>query len=111
MSESLAQVASYLGGLAVYLRNLGADVPEPVLERYDTGEIGFAIAAELPGLGDPKPAVITAQEIWNPAGDGRFVRAEYAYELIDYPANRRRAFHLHDVPAYLARLGVTAHEH
>jgi hypothetical protein len=111
VSESLAQIASYLGGLAVYLRNLGAEVPEPSLERYDTGEIGFAITAELPGPGDPKPAVITAQEIWNPAGVGRYERAEYAYELIDYPANRRRAFHLHDVPAYLARLGVTAHEH
>jgi hypothetical protein len=54
-------------GLTIYLRNLGAEVPEPSLERYDTGEIGFAITAELPVPGDPNPAVITAQEIWNPA--------------------------------------------
>ncbi len=111
MSESLGQVASYLGGLAVYLRNLGAEVPEPVLDRYDTGEIGFSMTAELPGSVDPKPAVITAQEIWNPAAAGRYERAEYGYDLIDYPANRRRALHMHDVPEYLTRLGVTAHEH
>jgi hypothetical protein len=111
VSESLQQVASYVGGLAVYLRNLGAEVPEPFLERYGTGEIGFAITGELPGSDDPKPAVITAQEIWNPVAAGRYEPAEYAYDLIDYPANRRRAFHMHDVPAYLARLGVTTHEH
>ena len=111
MSESLAQVASYLGGLTVYLRNLGAEVPEPSLEHYDTGEIGFAITAELPGSDDPRPAVITAQEIWHTAASGRYERAEYGYDLIDYPANRGRAFHMHDVPAYVARLGVTAHEH
>jgi hypothetical protein len=111
LSESLAQVASYVGGLAVYLRNLGAEVPEPVLDRYDSGEIGFELTAELPGSDDPKPAVMTAQEIWNPAAGGRYERVEYAYDLIDYPTNRRRAFHMHDVPEYLARLGVTAHEH
>ena len=111
MSESLAQVASYVGALAVYLRNLGAEVPEPVLDRYDSGEIGFELTAELPGSFDPKPAVVTAQEIWRSAGDGRYERAEYAYDLIDYPANRRRAFHMHDVPEYLGRLGVTAPEH
>jgi hypothetical protein len=86
LSESLAQVASYLGELAVYLRNPGADVPEPSLERYDTGEIGFAITAALPGSHEPKPAVMTAQEIWNPTGAGRYERAEYAYDLIDYQA-------------------------
>ena len=111
MSESLAQVASYLGGLAVYLRNLGAEVPEPVLDRYESGEIGFELTAELSGSVDPRAAVVTAREIWGPVGAGRFQRAEYAYDLIDYPANRRRAFHMHDVPEYLARLGVTAHEH
>ena len=72
MSQSLAQIASYLGGLAGYLRNLGAEVPEPVLDRYDSGEIGFAITAQLPGSNDPKPALITAQEVWQPAGSGRF---------------------------------------
>ncbi len=111
MSQSLQQVASYLGGLAVYLHNLGAEVPEPLLDRYDTGEIGFAITGELPGPEGSRPAVITAREIWEPAGAGRYERAEYEYDLIDCPANRRRAFHMHDVPAYLARLGVTSHEH
>ncbi len=111
MSESLAQVASYVGGLAVYLRNLGAEVPEPVLDRYVSGEIGFELTAALPGSDGPKPALISAQEIWNQSADGRYERVEYAYDLIDYPASRRRAFHMHDVPTYLARLGVTAHEH
>jgi hypothetical protein len=111
VSQSLTQIASYLGGLAAYLRNLGAEVPEPVLDRYDSGEIGFEITAQLPGSDGPKPALITAQEIWRPAEEGRFERSEYGYDLIDYPANRRRAFHMHDVSEYLSRLGVTAHEH
>lgn len=111
MSQSLGQIASYLDGLAVYLRNMGADVPEPVLDRYATGAVGFEMTGELPGPSEPQLAVITAREIWEPAGNDRYERAEYAYDLIDYPANRRRAFHMHDVPTYLARLGVTAHEH
>jgi hypothetical protein len=52
------------------------------------------ITAHLPGSIDPNAALITAQEIWQPTGSGRFERSEYGYDLIDYPANRRRAFHI-----------------
>ena len=111
MSQALSQVASYLGGLAAYLRNMGGEVPEPLLDRYDTGEIGFEVSGQMSGTGEPKPAIITATEVWQAVGADRYERAEYAYDLVDFPCNRRRAFHMHDVPTYLTRLGVTAHEH
>jgi hypothetical protein len=111
VSHSSSQVASYLGGLAVFLRNRGGALPEPTLDRYEAGEIGFEVDAEMSATGEEKPATIKAIEIWKPVGEDRYERAEYAYDLIDYPLDRRRAFHLHDASIYLARLGVTAHEH
>ncbi len=111
MSSSLQQVASYLGGLTVFLRNLGSAVPECVLDRYDTGEIGFRIEGALPGQQRSKTAIVLATEIWRPAGSGRYNRVEYEYEFIDHPADRRRAFHMHDTEDFLARFGVLVHEH
>ena len=110
-SSSRQQVASYLGGLTVFLRNLGVAVPECDLDRYDTGEIGFQIEGTLPGRQDPKPAIVLATEIWRPAASGRYERVEYGYELIDHPAGRRRAFHMHHTDDFLTRFGVLVHEH
>jgi hypothetical protein len=112
MSASLQEVASYLGGLAVYMRNEGAEVPEPELDRYDdSDDIGFELVGEMPWPTDPKPAELSARELWSPAGRDRYDRIGYVYELIDRPHNRRRAFHLHDPEVFLKRLGVPMHEH
>ena len=40
-----------------------------------------------------------------------YERVGYAYELIDHPRDRRRAFHQHDVGRWLRELGVTVHQH
>lgn len=110
MTTSLDQLRRYLGGLTVYLRNFGAIVPEPTLDRYPTGEVGFELAADLPGSDRPRPARVRVGEIWGPRGDG-YDRVEYLYDLIDYPMDRRRAFHSHDTAVFARRFGVLVHEH
>ncbi len=111
MSASKLQLARYLGELTVYLRNFGAILPEPEIDPYDSGEIGFDFEATLPGPDEPKPALIAVGEIWSPVGHESYERAEYRYELIEHPLNRRRAFHMHDTDEFRSRAGVLVHEH
>jgi hypothetical protein len=59
----------------------------------------------------PRPATIRLAEIWAPAAIGQFHRREYAFDLIDYPRNRRRAFHGHDPDPFAREFGVLVHEH
>jgi hypothetical protein len=110
VTTGLDRLRRYLGGLTVYLRNYGASLPEPTLDRYRSGEVGFELEATLPGSGQPRPATVRAGEIWEPVDDG-FVRAEYLYELIEYPLDRRRALHAHDTAVFARRFGVLVHEH
>ena len=110
MTASLDQLRRYLGGLTVYLRTFGATLPEPTLDRYETGEVGFELTAGLPGSDRPRSAVLRVGEIWEPGGDG-FDRVEYRYDLIDHPMDRRRAFHSHDTAVFARRFGVLVHEH
>ena len=110
MTATVDQLRRYLGGLAVCLRNFGATVPEPTLDRYESGELGFEITATLPGPAGPLPAVVRLGEIWDRPDDG-LERVEYLYDLIEYPLDRRRAFHSHDVAVFARRFGVLVHEH
>ena len=110
MTTGLDRLRRYVGGLTVYLRNYGASLPEPTLDRYVSDDVGFELEALLPGSDRPRPATIRAGEIWERSADG-FVRAEYLYELIDYPLDRRRAFHSHDTAVFARRFGVLVHEH
>ncbi len=110
MRRTEPQLARYLAALAAYLRNHGADVPEPRVHEYTTGNLGFDATASLPGTDEPTPAVVRLAEKWSPVGS-LYERVGYAYELTDYPRNRRRAFHRHDVARWLAELGVAVHEH
>ncbi len=84
-------------------------MPEPSLDLYPDGDVGFAIRGALPGSGVPKPAEIGLTEIWARQGE-HYERISYAYELIDHERDRRRAFHMHDRAAFL-KLGVVVHEH
>lgn len=110
MTVSLDHLRRYLGGLTVYLRNFGATLSERTLDRYETGEVGFELTAELPGSDRPRSAVIRVGEIWEPSDDG-FDRVEYLYDLIEYPMDRRRAFHSHDTAVFARRFGVLVHQH
>lgn len=108
---TLYELRGHLGTLAAILWNYGATFAVPTLDRYDSGEVGFSFSADLPGSATPKPAVIKMAEIWAPERPDDFSRREYAYDFIDYPLDRRRAFHGHD-PDYFAReFQVLVHEH
>ena len=108
---TLPELRLYLGRLAATLWNYGADFPEPTLNPHDDGSYGIAFSATLPGASTPKPAVIELVEVWDPAGRGEYARTEYDYDFIEYPLNRRRAFHRHDEEDFLRRFGVAVHEH
>lgn len=109
---TVPEIRSYLGRLSTTLLNYGATFPVPTLDVYDSGEIGFNFEAILPGSDTPKPAVIRMVEIWEPEpGRVEFRRAEYEYDFVEHPLNRRRAFHRHDEEHFLLEFGVAVHEH
>ena len=108
---TLPELRIYLGRLAATLWNYGADLPQPTLDPYDDGSYGFAFSATLPGAATPEPPRIKLAETWEPVGHGEYARAEYAYDFLEYPLNRRRAFHRHDEADFLRLFAVVVHEH
>ncbi len=108
---SVLEIRRYLGTLAAILWNYGAMFPVPTLDAYGGGELGFSLAARLPGLATPRPAEIRLAEIWKAAKPDGLIRAEYAYDFIEYPLARRRAFHGHDPDHFAREFGVLVHEH
>ena len=101
----------HLGTLSSILWNYGATFAVPTLDRFDKSEVGFSFAAELPGTALPKPPLIELTEVWAPERHGQYRLAEYAYDFIDYPLARRRAFHRHDPDRFDRAFGVVVHEH
>jgi hypothetical protein len=101
----------HLGTLSSILWNYGATFAVPTLNRYGESEIGFAFAAELPGASQPKPPRIELTEVWAPERRGQYRLVEYAYDFIEYPLARRRAFHRHDPDRFAREFGVVVHEH
>ena len=109
---TLGELQVHLGRLATILWNYGASFPVPTLDRYlDTNNVGFEFAAELAGPDVPEPAVVKLSEIWEPTGPDAFRRREYAYDFVDHPLNRRRAFHGHDPEHFAREFDVLVHEH
>lgn len=108
---TLHELRGHLGTLSVTLWNYGATFPVPALDTYDSGEVGFSFSADLPGAATPRPAAIKLAEIWTPGRADHFRRREYAYDLIEYPLHRRRAFHGHDTDHFAREFGVLVHEH
>lgn len=109
--STLLELRTYLGRLAVTLWNYGAEFPQPALDTYDDGSVGFEFHAALPGADAPKPAIIKMVEVWGPVRGGEYARAEYGYDFIEYPLDRRRAFHRHDEDDFLRKFGIAVHEH
>lgn len=110
---TVEDVKDHLGTLAVILWNYGAQFPVPTLDEYaDTDNLGFSFSVDLPGADLPAPATITLSEIWVPGDRAReFDRSEYAYDFIEHPRNRRRAFHSTHRDFYARHFGVLVHEH
>ncbi len=109
---TLSELEVHLDRLATILWNYGATFAEPTLDRYaDTGNAGFALVAELPGLTMPRAATIRLAEVWEHDGPNAFRRYKYAYDFVDHPLSRRRAFHGHDPEHFAREFSVLVHEH
>ena len=85
----------------------GRAAPGRQLDRWDAGRLEFV--AVLPGPDQPARRSC-GWKIWEPIGDG-FERAEYLYDLIEHPLDRRRGLHAHDTDVFARRFGVLVHEH
>lgn len=107
----LHDLQQHAGALSTILWNQGADVSGPFLDQYDDTNVVMSISAHLPGPAVPAATEIVLQEVWKPVADRGYRRVEYAYDLIDHPFRRRRAFHAHDAPHFIAEFDVLTHEH
>ncbi len=108
---TIPELRGYLGDLSAILWNFGAVSPTPTLDPYDDGSYGFEFSVLLPGSAAPKPAMIKMMETWEPARAGQYTQVEYEYDFVEYPLDRRRAFHRHDEEDFLREFGVAVHEH
>jgi hypothetical protein len=108
----LGTIKRYIVAALKDLESRGFEVPVVAEARIDDdGLLAFWIEGTCheASVGDPAEAVV--REIWTPIGDRLWRRAEYAYDLIDRPARRRRAWHMHAIDQARSVLGSTTHEH
>jgi len=105
---------SYLVGVAELLERYGLEL-EPGDRELTIDQAGDArrleLRAVLPDAATQTRAIVELRETWVADGTGGFVRAEYAYKLLDRPRGFRRAFHLHDPDWFGRRFLVVVHEH
>ena len=83
---------------------------EPAIETDRHANVAFLIEARLPDSGMPQQALVRIRELWTPTG-GDWERDEYAYDLVDHPRTRRRAYHLHNPDDFRSAYDVVVHEH
>lgn len=111
MRATRSHLVRHAADLATRLWTMGADLDgDPVMTVKDDGTMTFRMDASLPDSGIPDRALLTVREEWRSIGR-EFERVAYAYELIDHPRRRRRAFHRHDTDRFLAVHDVAVHEH
>jgi hypothetical protein len=102
----------YITGLAKALYTRGFEIPShPTAEIDPDGTVAFSIVGAIPEPDSAVTSEIDLDEVWRPAHDDQLRRDAYAYELIDRPRGRRRAFHMHDRDAATALFGTGVHEH
>lgn len=112
MILGLQGVGEYVTSLAKSLYSRGFEVAaKPTIDLYGSGLLAFSIIGTLPATEPEEATEISLTEMWRLLPGGRWTRAEYAYDLIDRPLRRRRAFHLHDRDIAEARYGAAVHEH
>lgn len=111
MRATRAHLRRYVNDVATKLWSLGADLDgEPEALQDASGALRITVRARLPDAGIPRQALIRIDETWRRHGS-EWERDEYAYELVDHPRRRRRAFHRHDAAHFAATHDVLVHEH
>jgi len=112
---STPSLNQYVIGLAKALYTRGFDIETGPLAEFDAaGHVAYSVVAVLDEARAGGPASrteISLDEIWHPLPERRWERREYAYDLVDRPRRRRRAFHLHDRELSEAVLRSIVHEH
>lgn len=108
---ALPDIHQHADTLGTILWNYGADVRGPFVDRYQRTTVVVSVTAHLPGHTFPAATEVVLREVWEPAASDRYARVAYVYDLIDRAQQRRRAFHAHDVPQFIAEFDVVTHEH
>jgi hypothetical protein len=102
----------YIVAALADLESRGFEVPTLIEAQIDDeGVLSFSIQGHCPEESVARPALAVLREVWMPVGERVWRRSEYAYDLIDHPADRRRAWHMHAVDQARSVLGAAAHEH
>lgn len=110
MRATRSQLDRYVRNVAGKLWSFGAEL-DGGPELLDDGvALQFEVRASLPDSGIPQQALLRVTESWRSRG-AEWERGEYAYDLIDHPRSRRRAFHLHDKDLFAAAYDVLVHQH
>ena len=105
-------IKRYIISALANLEGRGFEVPgmvDAVID--DTGALAFSVTGTCPEVSVGPVAEVRLDEVWQPIGVQLWERSEYAYDLVDRPMNRRRAWHMHAVRQSRAALGSPAHEH
>lgn len=108
---------SYLAGLVEHLERFAVTVLPPddgehiALGQEPDGSLVIDLSARLPAPRRSNDIDLSIFERWRPMDPGQWELAEYAYELRDREAGYRRAFHRHDVDAFVRAYGRATHEH
>lgn len=111
------ELLTYLANLVEHLERFAVTVLPPdegehiSLGRETDGSLAIDLSARLPVSRRSIDVDLSIFERWRPMRSGEWELAEYAYELLDHGASYRRAFHRHDVDAFVRAYGRATHEH
>jgi len=110
------ELLTYLADLIETVERFGAVVLPP----HDADDVDWArqgddlildLATRLPAAPRAHSVDLVLQERWGPTVGGRWVLAEYGYEVRHHGLDYRRALHRHDVDYFVRVFGVATHEH
>lgn len=118
MSQATAdELLTYLADLLEHLDRFAGTLLPPdngdhiTLGQEPDGSLVIDLRARLPASRRSNDVDLSIFERWRPMGRDPWELAEYAYELLDHEAGYRRAFHRHDVEAFVRAHGRATHEH
>lgn len=111
------ELLTYLADLVEHLDRFAVTVLPPdagdhiMLGQEPDGSLVIDVGARLPVSRRSNDVDLSIFERWRPIGPDQWELAEYAYELLDREAGYRRAYHRHDVDAFVRAYGRATHEH
>lgn len=109
------ELLTYLADLVAHLERFAVTVLPPegdiTLGLEPGGSLVIDLGSRLPVGRRSNDVDLSIFERWRPMGPDRWELDEYTYELLDRDGGYRRAFHRHDVDAFVRAYGRATHEH